>query len=376
VVDPIREGLQSFETSGEGSIFDLGTARNTLAALGMAGLGSVPGMIGGGILGMAPSIGCAELGAGAGFLGGTVTGGMAGTAIGGLGGAAAGALSGGATGAALGALMGPMGIVAGGALGTLAGGLMGGVTGGLLGEVAGMVGGGALGTAGGAVAGAALPILGGAAIGGVGTGLLSAALGEGMLLSEREGNDARFVANDGGGDTGLWSLMTGEERGPKDLAGIADEVGDQFGESGPIEDFEISGHGFAGVQTIGNSTISGGLFDENATDQQKADAEALMKIAGFMDPDGQIVLGGCDIASTKAGIDSMVEVAKQTHHEVTAGVSTQLPFPGIEGTQVTVLPDGTIIRDSSMLDQLYDVTAPSIGKALNWLYGTMPPDSR
>jgi Domain of unknown function (DUF4347) len=315
-VDPVRDVLAGVETSGEGSIFDLGTGRNALATVAMGGIGTVPGVIGGGLLGMVPGVATGAVGGVTGAVGGMLTGGLAGLALGGPGGAIAGAIG---------------------------GGLVGGV--------------------GGAATGFGASVLAGAGLGGLATGVGSAALTEAALLSCSEGEGERMVSNDGGGDTGLWSLLTGEERGPENLTQAAAEIDRKVAEGGQLESFEIAGHGFPGQQEFGTSTIGLGM--------SKTDKTALEDIAANIEPGGEIVLGGCNIAETPAGIEEMKKLAKMTGHPVTAGVAVQMPIPGIEGTQVTVTPDGKVVRESSALDQLYDVAADCGGDALNWLYGTM-----
>jgi len=94
------------------------------------------------------------------------------------------------------------------------------------------------------------------------------------------------------------------------------------------------------------------------------DEAALQELGQHMN--GQIILEGCDIASGQ-GIAEMERLAALSGQTVSAGKSMQLPLPGIEGTQVTVGPNGVRTVDTSPLAQAYDYAAHY---AEHYLYGT------
>ena len=56
----------------------------------------------------------------------------------------------------------------------------------------------------------------------------------------------------------------------------------------------------------------------------------------------------------------MLQVAEASQRAVKAGVAVQLPIDGLEGTQVTVWPNGEYVIDTSTGKQVYDVTADGL----------------
>jgi hypothetical protein len=172
---------------------------------------------------------------------------------------------------------------------------------------------------------------------------------------ETEPEDARYVANDGTWGTAIWSALTGEKRDPTTLSGMAADIGDQ-----KIKDFEIVGHGSEGSQNVGGYDLES--FDKLPPEEKAA----LLAITKQMSPDGQIVLGGCNVArndGTTDGTEMMKKLAMATGKPVTAGTSLQLPLPGIEGTEITVYPPAhpgdppRVVKKTSATAKAYDWAA-------------------
>src|SRR5262249_13567610 len=131
----------------------------------------------------------------------------------------------------------------------------------------------------------------------------------------------RIVANDANWETGLWSWVTGEERGPTTLSGMDQAIDEQVGEDGKIASFEITGHGAPGIQGAGDSYVT------DPMSMRDSDRDALLDIGDHIEDGGEITLGGCNVAEGDEGVETLINLAGATGHPVTAGTSTQLPFP-------------------------------------------------
>ena len=187
--------------------------------------------------------------------------------------------------------------------------------------------------------------------------------------------DVSFVADDGNWDTWLWSQMPwSAPRGPDDLVGMEEQIDQMVGSDGLIGDFNLIGHGVPGAMSLGDPN-EGFVGDPDAMHSDQL--AALQAVAGHMAEDSEIVLGGCNVGMDPA---TLAEIAKSVDQTTVAGKSIQLPFPGIEGTEIRAIPsdipggEPTIVEESNFGDQLYDDvaqgTADTIASATSWTKST------
>ena len=150
-----------------------------------------------------------------------------------------------------------------------------------------------------------------------------------------------YVADDGSLGCDLWSVLTGHglDR-PKSLEEMADDA--QRSGPGSASSIDLVGHGGPGSQSVGRTSLT-----EKMSDSQR---DALARMGATLTPDGEIVMGGCNVGLDPA---MMAEAAKASGHSVRAGTARQLPLLGIEGPEVVVAPDGTVRRESNWAKDLY-----------------------
>ncbi|MFN0248568.1 MAG: hypothetical protein ACKV2T_16870 [Kofleriaceae bacterium] len=186
--------------------------------------------------------------------------------------------------------------------------------------------------------------------------------------------DVSFVADDGNWDTWLWSKMPwSAPRGPDDLVEMEEHIDGLVGPDGLIGDFNLIGHGVPGLMSVGHGVIG----DPSAPNPKHPTMDpdqlrALQAIAGHMAEDSEIVLGGCNFGADPESLRRIAEAVDQT---VVGGKAMQLPFPGIEGTEIRAIPSDipgmppTLVEESSWSDPYYDVIADMIGGKKDWKRG-------
>lgn len=177
--------------------------------------------------------------------------------------------------------------------------------------------------------------------------------------ADRDNTDGdQVIVADTGSDMDLWVAVTGQEQADGGIDGVVDAVIDNAAGE-PIDRVEFKSHGNDNWQAI--AAGAGGVLRSPLTEQQRA---AFRRLGQHMSPSGVIVLAGCQVAAQfqqgAAGIPLMLEVAECAGVDVEAGVAIQLPLDGIEGTVITAYPDGTFVMDTSVGQQLFDVTADGL----------------
>ena len=186
--------------------------------------------------------------------------------------------------------------------------------------------------------------------------------------------DVSFVADDGKWDTWLWSQMLwSAPRGPDDLVGMEEHIDGLVGPDGLIGDFNLIGHGVPGLMSTGHGVVGvPSNPDPRLPTMGPEQLAALQAIAGHMAEDSEIVLGGCNFGADPASLQRIAELTDQT---TVGGKAMQLPFPGIEGTEIRAIPSdipgmpATLVEESSWSDPYYDVIADMIGGKKDWKRG-------
>jgi hypothetical protein len=181
--------------------------------------------------------------------------------------------------------------------------------------------------------------------------------------ADRDNADGdQVIVADTGPDMDLWVAVTGQEQATGGLDGVVDAVVDNA-DGEPIDRVEFKSHGTANWQQV--AAGAGGVLRSPLTESQRS---AFQRLGQHMSPGGVIVLAGCQVAGQfqkgAAGIPLMLEVAECAGVAVEAGVAIQLPLDGIEGTMITAYPDGTYVIDTSVGQQLFDVTADGLADLL------------
>jgi len=178
--------------------------------------------------------------------------------------------------------------------------------------------------------------------------------------SDQQDGDQVHVANTGS-DMGLWALVTGQEQATGGLSDIVDAA-DRNAGGEPMDSFEFKSHGWGNSQDVASG--DGGRIEGNLTPEQAAEFE---RLGSMISEDGEIVMAGCNVAQDYVqhrdnGTSSLDDIAEASGRSVTAGTAIQLPFDGVEGSSVTVHPDGTYEYDTSSGKQVYDVTANGLAE--------------
>lgn len=188
--------------------------------------------------------------------------------------------------------------------------------------------------------------------------------------------DVSFVADDGRWDTWLWSQMPwSAPRGPDDLVDMEKHIDGLVGPDGLIGDLNLIGHGVPGLMNVGHGVIGDPTNPMPGLPTMGPEQlAALQAIAGHMAEDSEIVLGGCNFGQDPG---SLAAIAKAVDQTVVAGKAMQLPFPGIEGTEIRAIPsdipggEPTLVEVSSWSDPIYDTVADLIGGKKDWKRGLL-----
>lgn len=182
---------------------------------------------------------------------------------------------------------------------------------------------------------------------------------------DRDNEDgSQVVVANTGGDMDLWTWVTGQEQVAGGIDAIVEEAIRNAG-GGKIDRFEFKSHGGENWQRVAAGERLG---PKDLTDKQR---EAFEELGKHMAEGGVIVLAGCNVAANfeehlKDETSVLLQVAKAAQCTVTAGVAVQLPLDGIEGTQVTVQPDGTYTVDTSAGAWVYDQAADGAMELARW----------
>jgi hypothetical protein len=175
--------------------------------------------------------------------------------------------------------------------------------------------------------------------------------------SDQDDGHQVLVSNTGF-DMDLWTAVTGQEQIEGGLSSAVDAV-EQNASGTPASSVEFKSHGTENKQAI---TPHSGMINGEMTDHQK---EEFARLGTLIEEDGEIIMAGCNVGEDylqhhQAGTSRLDDIAEASQRSVKAGVAIQLPFDGIEGSSITVHPDGTFDYDTSSSQQLYDVSANGI----------------
>ncbi len=190
------------------------------------------------------------------------------------------------------------------------------------------------------------------------------------LLERIDGDNtdgSQVVVGNNGAEMDLWSWVTGQQQTEGDLDAIVDEAIRNAGGQ-KIDSFEFKSHGTENGQL---DVVAGESLGPKLTAKQK---QAFDRLGQHMAEGGVIVLAGCNVAANfedhlNKGTSLLLEVAQAASCAVTAGVAVQLPLDGIEGTQVTVQPDGSYTIETSAGAWVYDQAADGGMALVHWAVG-------
>ena len=155
------------------------------------------------------------------------------------------------------------------------------------------------------------------------------------------------------------SWVTGQEQADDGLVSIVDAV--EHNANGELVDsVEFKSHGSENDQETSDG--AGGKISGALTDEQWEQYE---RLGSLITEDGEILLAGCNVAENylehhENGDSCLDQIADASQRSVTGGVAVQLPFDGIEGSSITVHPDGSYEYDTSSAKQAYDVSADGL----------------
>lgn len=122
----------------------------------------------------------------------------------------------------------------------------------------------------------------------------------------------------------------------------------------------IFAHGNPGWQGLGHSATGGGnWYNAISLASFGLERSILGRLCGHFAQGAWVELSGCRVGACSDGRNLLIALAQLWNVHVAAGIESQSPDPGIEGTELVAWPNGSIHRRAVHKPSAFPHTAPA-----------------